>query len=127
LPIKPEKYVVCAGFLGCGFLCIGLAFPGGWLLRIMLALSSLMFGALIPCVITLACGRQPSNTLLATTGIMLALYLGQAVSAPAIAALEGLLSLRAGMLMCALCMVLCSLCCAADAAAKPTPDERNGL
>ena len=114
LPIKPEKYVVTSGFLGCGFLLIGLMFPGGWLLRIMLALSSLMFGALIPCVITIACGRQPSNTLLATTGIMLALYLGQGVSSPMIAGLEALLSLKAGMLLCALCMALCSLCCLID-------------
>ena len=114
LPIKTEKYVVSAGFLGCGFLCIGLLFPGGWLLRVMLALSSLMFGALIPCVITLACGRQPSNTLLATTGIMLALYLGQGVSSPMIAGLEALLGLKAGMLLCALFMALCSLCCLID-------------
>ena len=115
LPIKPEKYVAVGGLLGGAVLCIGLLIPNGWVLRALLMVSSLLFGALIPCVLTLGCGRQPQNTLLATTGIMLALYLGQAVSAPVIAALEAAISLRAGMLLCALCMALCSLCCAADA------------
>lgn len=117
LPLKPEKYVKAGGLLGGAVLGIALLIPNGWVLRMLVMLSSLLFGALIPCVLTLGCGRQPENTLLATTGIMLALYLGQAVSAPAIAALEAVLNLRAGMLLCALCMVLCSLCCAADAAA----------
>ena len=115
LPLKPEKYVRAGGLLGGIVLAIALLMPNGWALRALLMLSSLLFGALIPCVLTLGCGRQPENTLLATTGIMLALYLGQAVSAPVIAALEAWLSLRAGMLLCALCMALCSLCCIADA------------
>lgn len=116
LPLKPEKYAAAGGLLGGAVLCIGLLIPNGWVLRLSLILSSLLFGALIPCVLTIGCGRQPQNTLLATTGIMLALYLGQAVSAPAIAALEAVMGLRAGMFLCALCMALCSLCCAADAA-----------
>ena len=115
LPIRAEKYVVTGGFLGGAALCVGLLFPGGWGLRVMLVISSLFFGALIPCVITLGCERQKSNTLLATTGIMLALYLGQGVSSPMIAALEAAFSLRAGMLLCAASMALCSLCCVLDA------------
>jgi len=115
LPIRAEKYVVTGGFLGGAALCVGLLFPGGWGLRVMLVISSLFFGALIPCVITLGCERQKSNTLLATTGIMLALYLGQGVSSPMIAALEAAFSLRAGMLLCAASMALCSLCCLLDA------------
>ena len=114
LPVKTEKYVVAGGLLGGIALVIGLLFPNGWILRGMLILSSLLFGALIPCVITLACERQRSNTLLATTGIMLMLYLGQAVSSPLIAMLESAIHLQAGMFLCAACMVICSICCAAD-------------
>lgn len=116
LPIRAGHYVKVGGLLGGVALGIGLLFPHGWLLRGMLMLSSLLFGALIPCVITLGCERQKSNTLLATTGIMLALYLGQAVSSPLIAALEAAFGLRSGMFLCALCMLLCSLCCVADEA-----------
>jgi len=114
LPIKAEKYVVAGGLLGGIALSIGLLFPNGWVLRAMLIISSLLFGALIPCVLTLGCERQKANTLLATTGIMLMLYLGQAVSSPMIAMLESLVNLRAGMFLCAACMVVCSLCCALD-------------
>lgn len=114
LPIKTERYVIVGGLLGGIALCVGLAFPNGWLLRIMLILSSLLFGALIPCIITLACQRQQSNTMLATTAIMLMLYLGQAVSSPMIALLESTIGLKAGMFLCAACMLICSGCCAGD-------------
>ena len=118
LPIQPQRYVKIAGLLGGAALTIGLCFFDGWGLRILLALSSLMFGALIPCVITIGCERQKNHTLLATTGIMLALYLGQGLSSPLIAALEGLMSLKAGMALCAVCMAVCSLCCCKDAAGQ---------
>ncbi len=116
LPLKAEQYVKFGGVLGGALLFAGLLVPNGWVLRIALALSSLLFGALIPCVITLGCARQKENTLLATTGIMLALYLGQAVSSPMIAGLEAAMGLRSGMFLCAGCMVACSACCMADAA-----------
>jgi len=118
LPIKAGKYVVTGGLLGGGALSVGLLFADGWVLRVMLAASSLCFGALIPCVLTLGCERQKNSTLLATTGSMLALYLGQALSAPLIAALESAIHLQAGMFLCAASMVLCSLCCVADAAGQ---------
>jgi len=118
LPIKAERYVVVGGFAGGAALCLGLLTGNGWLLRAMLIVSSLMFGALIPCVITLACQRKPQYTLLVTTGIMLSLYLGEAISSPAIAALESLFSLKAGVLLCALSMILFSVCCLFDARSR---------
>lgn len=116
LPINTKKYVVAGGLLGGAVLGVGLLFPNGWVLRGALALSSLLFGALIPCILSLGCERQTQNTLLATTGIMLSLYLGQAVSSPLISAMESALSLQAGIFLCAGSMVLCSLCCAIDVA-----------
>lgn len=115
LPIKADRYVMTGGLLGGAALGIGLLFPNGWVLRAMLVVSSLCFGALIPCVLSLGCERQKANTLLATTGCMLALYLGQAVSSPLISAMESLIHLRAGIFLCAASMVLCSLCCCVDA------------
>jgi len=127
LPIKTNRYVIAGGLLGGVSLTIGLLFANGWLLRIMLILSSLLFGALIPCVITLGCERSKSNTLLATTGIMLSLYLGQAISSPLIAALEGMINLQAGMYLCAVSMIICSLCCLADALGKRRTDESAAI
>ena len=118
LPIDSRKYVVSGGVAAALALCIGLMIPNGWVLRALLMLSSLMFGALIPCMLTIGCERHKQNTLLATTGMMLALYLGQAISSPVIAALEAAIDLRAGMMLCAVSMAACSLCCAADARAE---------
>ncbi len=118
LPVKPGKYVAVSGFVSGALLLLGLFTMNGWLLRLMLIASCLIGGAMIPCVITLGCDRQRENTLLATTGIMLALYLGQGLSSPLIAALEGLMSLKAGMALCAVCMAVCSLCCCKDAAGQ---------
>lgn len=114
LPIDSKKYVVAGGAAGGLALCIGLLVPNGWALRVLLMLSSLMFGALIPCMITIGCERNRTNTLLATTGMMLALYLGEAVSSPVIAALEAAVHLRAGMMLCVVSMAACSLCCLID-------------
>lgn len=114
LPIKTERYVIAGGLLGGIALCVGLLFSNGWILRLMLILSSLLFGALIPCIITMACQRQPANTMLATTAIMLMLYLGQAVSSPMIALLESAFGLQSGMFLCAACMLICSGCCICD-------------
>lgn len=125
LPLKTEKYVCAAGILGAAALLLGLYGGSATLFYGMLVLSGLLFGALIPCIITIACGRQRQNTLLATTGIMLALYLGQSLSSPVIAALEKLLSLRAGMALCALCMVLCSLCCIVDLRRQKPADPKE--
>lgn len=118
LPIDSKKYVAAGGMAGALALCAGLLMPNGWALRALLMLSSLLFGALIPCMLTIGCERNKANTLLATTGMMLALYLGQALSSPVIAALESAVSLRAGMMLCAAAMAACSLCCAADARAE---------
>lgn len=115
LPINTSRYVSLGGVLGGLVLAVGLLFPNGWILRGALVVSSLLFGALIPCVLSLGCERQRDNTLLATTGIMLAMYFGQGISSPMIAMLESMFSLQAGMFLCAFSMILCSLCCAADA------------
>ena len=114
LPVRPKDYVRVGGLLGGAVLAVGLLVGGGMALRIALALAGLLAGALIPCTLILGCERQRQNTLLATTAMMLALYAGQAVSSPLIAALESGLGLRAGMLLCAACMALCSGCCVLD-------------
>ena len=115
LPVRADRYVRLGGLLGSVALVAGLFFPNGIALRAALALSGLLFGALIPCILTIGCGRKSGNTLLVTTAMMLALYLGQAVSSPLIATLESAFTLRAGIMACPAFMALCSICCIADA------------
>ena len=116
MPIRAGQYVRFGGILGAAVLAVGLCMPHGLGLRACLILSGLLAGALIPCILSLGCERLRKNTLLVTTAMMLALYAGQAVSSPLIAALESAFGLRAGIALCAVCMALCSGLCVADAA-----------
>ncbi len=118
LPIDTGRYCKAAGFLGCAALLCGLWGGSGVLLRACVIVSGLLFGALIPCILNLGCSGMAENTLLASTTMMFALYLGQSLSSPLIGFLESAISLRAGIILCAACMPLCSLCCAWYARAK---------
>ena len=111
LPIRTEKYVAVSGFAAGAVLLCGLWTGSAVLLRVCVALCGLLYGALIPCILNLGCADMAENTLLATTGMMFALYLGQSFSSPLIGALEKAINLRAGMILCAVSMPLCSLCC----------------
>lgn len=112
--IDPRRYVRVGGFAACAVLALGLAFEQPALLKASVLLSGLLFGALLPCVFSLACQRMQENSLMVTTAIMLAMYIGQAVSSPVIGALEGAVGLRWGIALCAACMALCSAVCLCD-------------
>ena len=107
LPVSTEKYVKTAGFAAGAVMLFGTVFPGA--LNICLLISGLFFGAMIPCMLTIACGRLRENTLTATTALMLALYFGEAFSSPVIGAIEKAAGLSAGILLCAAFMVISSL------------------
>ena len=66
------------------------------LLCIALSAAGLAFGALIPCMLDLACREVPESSMLATTALALSLYLGQIVAPPLIGALESAVNLHAG-------------------------------
>lgn len=109
LPIRIESYLSLAGFGAGAALFTGIAIPT--ILSPCLLVSGFLFGSLIPCLLSLACERLKENTLFATTALMLSLYLGQSVSSSVIGALENAFSLRAGILLCGICMIGWSVCC----------------
>ncbi|MCR4621910.1 MAG: MFS transporter [Clostridiales bacterium] len=112
LPLKTDRYVQYAGF------CAGAALFGGILIPSILSpcilVSGFLFGAMLPCMLSLACERIPSQTLTCTTALMLSLYIGQSVSSPIIGALEAAFSLRSAMALCCVCMALTSVACLMD-------------
>ena len=112
LPVKTEQYVRIAGFGACIATLLGILFPTA--LNPCILISGLLFGAFLPCLLSLGCERIPSQTLTGTTALMLAFYLGESVSSPVIGALETAFSLRVGMLFCCVCMALTSLSCIAN-------------
>ena len=122
LPLKAENYVRLAGFAAGAVTLAGILVPA-WLSPCILV-AGFLFGALLPCMLSLACERIPSQTLTCTTALMLSLYVGQSVSSPLIGALEAAVSLKAGMLVCCVSMALTSLLCLAGGRGKQ-PETEN--
>ena len=109
LPIRTERYVLSGG-IGAGIvLALGLVTGNGLALRLSLLVSGLLAGALLPCMLSIGCSRHREDTLMVTTSMLLALYLGQGISAPVIGGLESAFGLVSGIFLCALCMALTSL------------------
>ena len=107
--IEPGKYIRICGILSAVCLLAVLPFSSGLVACIGVALSGLCFGAMIPCMLNLACEDNPNNTLLTTSLMMLALYLGQGSASPVLGFFESTVGLRFGLALCAVCMVLASL------------------
>lgn len=111
LNIRPEKYICFGGFAAAAMLLAGILLRSGTVTCVMFTLCGLCFGAMIPCMLNVACESTPENTMLATTPMMLALYIGQILGAPCIGALEASADLHVGIGSCAVMMVLSSVCC----------------
>ena len=106
--IRTGRYLSRAGFLAGIVFAAALPFSSGTAVCIAACLSALCFGAMVPCLLNEACAILPETTLLATTSMMLALYLGQGVSPTILGAFEKGVGLRCGMYFCAACMLLTS-------------------
>ena len=109
LHIESKRYVSFAGICSGIATLIGIMFPA-WLNPCILV-SGFLFGAMLPCLLSLGCKRIPSQTLVGTTALMLSYYLGEAIASPLIGALEAAFGLRAGMLLCCGFMMLSSVSC----------------
>lgn len=109
LPIRTERYVLSGGICAGIVLALGLVTGNGLALRLSLLAAGLLAGALLPCMLSIGCRGHREDTLMVTTSMLLALYLGQGISAPVIGGLESAFGLAAGIFLCALCMALTSL------------------
>lgn len=107
--IRPENLIRYAGFAAAAAFLAVLPFSGGRLFCIGIAVSSFCFGAIIPCLLNVACEETVGNTLVTTSLMMLSLYLGQGIAPPVLGFCESTVGLRFGLLLCAFFMVLTSL------------------
>jgi len=110
-PINPVKYIKFAGLASGLFLLAALPFRSGIVMCIGIFASGVCFGAFIPCTLDVGCALTPESTMFATTAMMLAVYLGQAVAPPIIGALGAAFNLHVGIAFCAAFTFLCSLFC----------------
>lgn len=102
------KYLSRAGFLAGLLFAAALPFSNDVVVCVSSSLSALCFGAMIPCMLNEACADLPKSTLLATTSMVLSLYLGQGIASPILGIFEKGIGLRFGMLFCAGMMILTS-------------------
>lgn len=109
--ISSEKYVSVAGFGAFGVLILAIFIQNPLLMCIAACIGGLFFGAMIPCMLTIGTTGLSDNSFLATTLMMLAFYLGQAVGAPLVGIMESSVNLHFGMGICSLFIALSSLCC----------------
>ncbi len=110
LPLSPVKYVRFAGFAAGAAVLIALPMQNGAAMCAAVLVCGLAYGAMIPCMLNIGCAETPESSMLATTVMMLALYLAQAIVSPVIGALEAAVNLHAGIGLCAAFMILSSVC-----------------
>ena len=109
--IPVRGYLKWGGVAAAFLLAAGLIFGNPVILCCCLILTGLCFGALIPCMLDTACAGARGNTMLATTVMMLALYLGEGISPTVLGWFEGPgPGLVWGFVLCAVFMLLTALC-----------------
>ena len=91
--IRPMPYLKTTGFIAWALLSVALITGSGVATAALTCVAFLLSGSMLPFAINEACARNRENTMLASTIFFLALYVGQAVSAPLIGAIEA----RAGV------------------------------
>ena len=110
-PIDPRRYLVCAGPIAFALFVAALLIPSRILICVLIALAGLVLGAMIPCMLDYGCSTFPENTLLITTPMFLAYYIGQTLGSPAVGFMENHVSLAFGIGVCAAFLVINSLFC----------------
>lgn len=111
LPIPPMTYIRWSGAAAGLFLLAALPLRSGAVMCAGVFASGVCFGAFIPCTLNVGCAATPESSMFATTAMMLAVYLGQAVAPPIIGALGAAFSLHAGMAFCVAFTLLASVFC----------------
>lgn len=110
-PVSPVKYIKYAGLAAGIFLLAAMPFKNGVAMCVGMVLSGVCFGAFIPCTLDVGCAATPESSMFATTAMMLAVYLGQAVAPPVIGALGAAFNLHVGIVFCIIFTFLCSVFC----------------
>lgn len=111
LKISSEYYVSVAGFAACGIVLVTLPFGNAGLMCAAFCFGGLFFGAMIPCILTICSFYAPDNSMLVTTFMMLAYYLGQAIGPTLVGMLESRFNLQTGIGVCSIFIALTSVCC----------------
>ena len=110
-PIDPKNYLIGAGPLAFIAFLFVILIPSRIVTCVGISLAGLILGAMIPCMLDFGCSTFPENTLMITTPMFLAYYIGQTLGSPAVGFLESRISLAFGVGTCAAFLVVNSFFC----------------
>lgn len=108
--ISPKNHLRFTGFITWALLTAGLLLKNGMLAVAFCCIAGIFCASAIPFAMNLACERMKENTLMASTILFLAMYIGQSVCSPIIGALEDAFSLEAAMEFTYIFAILYSVC-----------------
>ena len=110
MPFKGETYLRYAGFISTVTMVIALLLRNGLLVCIMVGITGLIFGGMLPLIFSFGCIVTPENSMFATTATMVSFYAGQAVVSPIIGAISERFGLWMGLVFCLVFMVITGFC-----------------
>ena len=111
LPFSPKKYVRFAGLLSGAVLLLAIPFHSGLLMAVAVFIAGILFGAMIPCALDIGCAITKESSMLATTLMMLALYVSQVIVSPIVGMIDAAVGLDYGIALLGVFMMLTSACC----------------
>ena len=97
MKIDPKRYLVFAGPSAFLVFLMVILNPARITICVGIALAGLLLGAMIPCMLDFGCATFPENTMLITTPMFLAYYIGQTLGSPMVGYLENHVSLAFGI------------------------------
>ncbi|MGI6238472.1 MAG: MFS transporter [Christensenellales bacterium] len=116
--IDQMTYLKYAGLVAWALLSLGLVIGSGAATLALICLAFLLSGATLPYALNAACAYNRQNTMLASTMLFFSMYIGQAIGAPLVGAIEARAGLITAMAVCYLFAALASLCAFAGSPRK---------
>lgn len=97
LPIPEKKFLKLAGAGYFVFMMLPILIGSDVATAICACIACILAGPIIPYAMSIACRRMLSNTLMVTTILNLALYVGQTIATPIMGGIEGFAGLELSM------------------------------
>jgi fucose permease len=116
--IGQMAYLKTMGFFAWALLSAALLIGSGPATVALICLAFFLSGSMLPYALNVACQLNRKNTMLASTLLFLAMYIGQAICAPLIGAIEARAGLPVAMEICYLFVAASSACALIGAGRK---------
>ena len=107
LKVKPATLIYWSAFSTAALVAAGIATGSAPIMCAASGLGGLLSGSIIPMLIHIACQQYKSNTLMATTFLLLGLYVAQSICPPMMGVIASSAGLTAAMWVAPIAVTLC--------------------